>query len=176
MRSLAGAVATEVEGEFWSRVNRGTDCWFWTGTTYRRGYGRFSVRNAWRGRLPGPQTQRAHRVAWTLVNGPIPAAMCVCHHCDTPPCVRPDHLFVGTVKDNNQDSFRKGRHPPSPTLFRKGRHPPYVPLAGAMCQRGHEDWITYPRANRRRRRCRICENASQRRRYHARRGGDGGRG
>ncbi|MGH7687805.1 MAG: HNH endonuclease [Candidatus Dormibacteria bacterium] len=50
-----------------------------------------------------------HRVAWELANGPIPVGMCVLHHCDVPSCVNVDHLFLGTLADNNHDRDRKGR-------------------------------------------------------------------
>jgi hypothetical protein len=52
---------------------------------------------------------RTHRVAWELAFGPIPEGLWVLHHCDNPPCVRPDHLFLGTNLDNVQDKCRKGR-------------------------------------------------------------------
>jgi hypothetical protein len=52
----------------------------------------------------------AHRVAWGLERGPIPEGLCVLHRCDNPPCVRVDHLFLGTVGDNNADRDAKGRH------------------------------------------------------------------
>lgn len=56
----------------------------------------------------------ASRVSWTLVNGVIPDGLLVLHKCDNPSCVRPDHLFLGTHKDNHQDRERKNRHPHSP--------------------------------------------------------------
>jgi hypothetical protein len=51
----------------------------------------------------------AHRVAWTLTNGPIPAGLVVCHRCDNPPCCNPEHMFIGTQRDNLADMFAKGR-------------------------------------------------------------------
>lgn len=88
--------------DFWSRVNKGDGCWMWTGAKMkkRRGYG--AVR--WDG-----ITKYTHRVSWEITNGEIPDDMIVCHRCDNPPCVRPDHLFLGTDKDNYDDMVAKGR-------------------------------------------------------------------
>lgn len=77
-----------------------TGCWLWKGALTPSGYGVFQIMY---------DTFRAHRVAWTIANGPIPDGMCVCHTCDNPACVRPDHLWLGTVSDNNQDKAKKGR-------------------------------------------------------------------
>lgn len=74
-------------------------CLEWQGARLR-GYGR--VRRA--GRM-----QYAHRVAWEEVNGPIPDGLLVLHRCDNPPCVRPEHLFLGTDADNARDKAEKGR-------------------------------------------------------------------
>lgn len=89
---------------FWAKVAMpaGPDaCWEWTGWRDRAGYGRFSVEG--RPRL-------AHRVSVQLAGRPIPAGLVVLHRCDNPPCVRPDHLVVGTLADNNRDCAAKGRH------------------------------------------------------------------
>lgn len=78
-------------------------CWLWIGSLRdksRADYGAFLVN----GRL-----QRAHRVSYALYKGPIPDGLFVCHHCDMPSCVNPDHLFLGTAGDNNADRTRKGR-------------------------------------------------------------------
>jgi hypothetical protein len=90
---------------FWEKVNKTDSCWLWVGALSPRGYGGF--------RFEG-RTQRAHRVAWILLVGPIPAGMEVCHNCpdgDNPSCVRPDHFFLAPHKGNMEDSSRKGRTP-----------------------------------------------------------------
>lgn len=92
---------------FWVQVRRGDECWLWLGRCDEKGYGRLG--------FGGRAGQRAHRVAWLLVNGEIPAGQCVLHRCDNPSCVRPDHLFLGTQLANvaDRDAKRRGVAPPS---------------------------------------------------------------
>lgn len=80
-------------------------CWIWVGAE-RKGYGRLYYRKGGR-QLP----YAAHRLSYELHKGTIPSGMHVCHRCDNPSCVNPDHLFCGTDKDNVQDMIAKGRAP-----------------------------------------------------------------
>jgi hypothetical protein len=90
---------------FWKYVTKTDTCWLWTGKGRQHfGYG---VINS--GGKNG-KIERAHRVSWAIHKGPIPDNLCVCHHCDNPLCVNPDHLFLGTRTDNNRDMNRKGRY------------------------------------------------------------------
>jgi len=79
----------------------GTDCWEWTGSRNQAGYGVVRMTDS---------SFPAHRVSYELFIGPIPEGWCVCHRCDNPPCCNPNHLFVGTKDDNNQDKVAKGRN------------------------------------------------------------------
>lgn len=83
--------------KFWEKVDKSGDCWNWLGHIDKCGYGKF-----W--------NYLAHRFSWVDSFGEIPDGMYVCHKCDNPRCVNPDHLFLGTQKDNMDDMVKKGRH------------------------------------------------------------------
>lgn len=93
-----------VAARFWSKVVRPatSDCWLWNGANDGgSGYGSFMLDGL---------GQKAHRIAWELTRGPIPDGLRVLHRCDNPPCVRPNHLYVGTMSDNMKEMWNKGRH------------------------------------------------------------------
>ena len=123
----------------YTRIDDADSCWLWTASTWGNGYGHMV---AW-GRV-----RSAHRISYKLYVGDIPDGMNVLHRCDVPPCVRPSHLFLGTLSDNTQDSIQKGRV----------RY--YMPT---HCRQGHE----YNDANTRldkhgHRVCRICASRAGR--------------
>jgi hypothetical protein len=93
--------------KFWSHVDHsgGPDsCWPWLMSVNPKGYGQFWFRQDGVMRL-----FRTHRVASELMDGPIPEGMCVCHHCDNPPCCNPTHLFRASPAGNTADMVAKGR-------------------------------------------------------------------
>ena len=103
--------AGERIARFWTFVEKngpiyptlGTPCWLWTGYRMPSGYGNFMDY------IEGRKDRLAHRYAYRTFVGPIPDGIFVLHRCDNPPCVRPDHLFLGTQADNLIDAVAKGR-------------------------------------------------------------------
>src|SRR3990170_5650036 len=90
-----------LEERFWQKVTKSDGCWLWAGSRHRQGYGQFAVERT--------KIVVAHRVAWTLVHGPIPAGKQILHSCDTPACVRPDHLHLGSQRDNMREMVLRER-------------------------------------------------------------------
>ena len=82
---------------FFSKFQKSEGCWNWQGSKNDAGYGLLGHKYA-------------HRMAWQISNNQlIPKKMVICHHCDNPSCVNPNHLFIGTQKDNMQDMIKKNR-------------------------------------------------------------------
>lgn len=102
------ALTTEQRFLLKAAVNKATGCWEWTARLSRDGYGKFQVPRDG----GGQRTTRAHRYAYEQWVGPIPTGLLVCHRCDNPICVNPEHLFIGTGSDNKQDEISKGRNNP----------------------------------------------------------------
>jgi hypothetical protein len=100
---ICGGVAfrRSLADRFWEKVLKTDSCWLWRGAIGDSGYGHIADENR--------KTKIASRVSWELHYGSIPAGLHVLHRCDNPPCVRPDHLFLGTDADNAADMYAKGR-------------------------------------------------------------------
>ncbi len=112
----AGDFTNRDVAKLYSRVARmgRSQCWQWSGYTNNRGYGVMYFQGQY-GKATGGRIVRGrgmlyvHRVAWALTNGVAPSDKLVCHKCDNPICVNPEHLFLGDHRANTQDMMKKGR-------------------------------------------------------------------
>lgn len=102
-----GPIPVSVFSRFMSHVVKSDEgCWIWVGSKVPAGYGKLWI---------GSRVEKnktcwfAHRLMWRMVFGNIPDCLCVCHECDNPSCVNPEHLFLGTTQDNVDDRISKGR-------------------------------------------------------------------
>ena len=123
-----------MEQRFWAKVRKTEDCWEWIAGKGGRGYGNFWYTG---------KTVNAHRFSYVLTYGEFDQSLQVCHTCDNPGCVNPEHLWLGTPKDNMQDKMKKGRHV-NPQILK------------THCPHGHpySDKNTYVYKNRRH--CKKC--------------------
>lgn len=106
-----------IEERFWSYVDKSGKCWIWTGSKHGpRGikYGSF---------YKNGQRFKAHRLSYEMAYGKIPDGMLVCHKCDNGLCVNPEHLFLGTHRDNTHDMWNKGRGKAGQNHTKGSEHP-----------------------------------------------------
>ena len=118
---------------FWSHYDEDENgCWHWRGGKNKRGQG--VVRHVGKNWVTS-------RLAWTLTYGPIPEGMFVCHSCDNPPCINPNHLFIGTPRDNVLDMVSKGRKVNrEKKLIWAECHPDQPYVARGMCRTCYGRW------------------------------------
>lgn len=116
--SVSGkGVVSSAAARFWAKVNKSDGCWLWTGSVTSMGYGQFAVKHN--------DNWSTHRYSWLLHHGRLPKRpLQVLHSCDVRRCVNPDHLWLGTQKDNLLDASRKGR------LSKRFNRPHPAPAAG----------------------------------------------
>lgn len=133
--------ALKLTDRFWSKVDQTGDCWLWQAYTSKTGYGQFRL---------GKTMVKAHRMAYELTNGSLEPDAVLRHSCDTPACVRPDHLMPGTQADNIQDMDDRGR--------RRSRNG-----SQTECHKGHpfspENTYLNPQGSRE---CRPCRRERKR--------------
>lgn len=134
----------EKQIKFWEKADLSGNCWNWQASKNENGYGYVRAYG---------KTCYAHRIAYTLIYGPIPEGFVVCHKCDNPSCVNPGHFFLGTSKENTEDMMTKGRY---------GRHK----VLNTHCKQGHEfteenTYMAKPNV----RQCRICMRNSAKKYY-----------
>ncbi len=150
LKEVSNHARTKLEVRFWKKVTKTDGCWLWQATKNQQGYGMFFVGNTQAGRINSVAT----RVSWELLYGPISDGQLCCHKCDTPSCVRPDHLFLGSHSDNSNDMVAKGRDP-------KWK------LKNTLCPQGHPYSGENLKMSRGARSCAECHRTKERSRYQS---------
>lgn len=146
MRQIKVPLIQRFEASYTPEPNTG--CWLWTRFTDKDGYGFINTCTI----KYKSNSTRAHRLSYSLFKGAIPKGMCVLHKCDQPSCVNPEHLFLGTHRDNQWDKVHKGRHHNQIKVTCK------VCLGPLEKLKGHRS-----------RRCRACYNKNALKNYYRRR-------
>lgn len=122
---------------FWAKSEVRKGCWGWLGTVYgSNGYPRMWT---------GTKATGAHRFSWEIRFGALPEGLHVLHKCDTPTCTNPEHLFLGTIADNNKDRARKGRSCRGDAHWQR-RYPERRKTGGEQWTRKHPELV--PRGER----------------------------
>jgi hypothetical protein len=140
----------EQSKRFWAKVNKKADdeCWEWTAAKSSKGYGQFALNKI---------AKSTHRISYIIHKGEIPDGLMICHTCNNPPCINPNHLYAGTSSDNMEQSVREMRHHEQ---------------SKTHCKNGHEftEENTFLRVRKGRgitRVCRECKRKSDRQRVKA---------
>src|SRR3990167_294843 len=102
LRNDSVYIKSDPKKRFFEKVEKTNTCWIWKGQIVPSAYGAFYIHE---------KNTYAHRASWIIHFGDIPEGLFVCHKCDNPPCCNPEHLFLGTPKDNTHDMMKKGRKP-----------------------------------------------------------------
>lgn len=139
---MKGRPPIPIKERFWSKVDKNGpvpehmphlgNCWVWTGTTDKDGYGVLQLTQP-------KKLVKAHRLAWARGKKELlpPPTVLICHHCDNPPCVRRSHLFQGTWSDNSQDRDNKKRG----VLCRRGELHPRSKLSDAQAEEIRQRYV-----------------------------------
>ena len=103
---------------FWLKVDKKhpDECWIWMGAKHKSGYGNFKLDNK--------KIVKSHRYSFLITHGQLDESLYVCHSCDNPSCVNPNHLWQGTAKENNKDCRDKNRavFPPDQKVENHSQH------------------------------------------------------